>query len=92
MRYALVKNGVVENVVLVDDINTHELEDGVTAVQSETLNIGDDPLNPPDPDTPPPASEPVEITVDGLRVRNQQGEVSVITADDDGNLHVDPEA
>jgi hypothetical protein len=92
MRYALVKNGVVENVVLIADINDFDLDEGVTAVQSDTLNVGDDPLNPPDPNAPTVDLEPVEVTVDGLRVRNSQGEVSVITADNDGNLHVDPEA
>ena len=92
MRYALVKNGVVENVVLVADINDYPLDEGVTAIQSDTLNVGDDPLNPPDPNAPPLPSDPVMVTADGLRVMNEQGEVSVITADGDGNLHVDPEA
>lgn len=92
MRYALVKNGFVENVVLIADFNDYPLDEGVTAVQSDTLNIGDDPENPPVYSDVPVDPTPVDVTVDGLRVRNPQGEVSVITADNDGNLHVEPEA
>lgn len=95
MRYVLVKNGIVVNVIEWDGESEYPLEEGVTAEQSDTLNIGDDPLNPPvqpDPNDPPPDPEPVEVTVDGLRVRNSEGDVSLITADNDGNLHVNPEA
>lgn len=92
MRYALVKNGFVENVALIADLNDYPLDEGVTAVQSDTLNIGDDPANPPVYGEEPIDPTPVEITADGLRVRNSEGDVSVITADEDGNLHVNPEA
>ena len=41
MRYALVKDSLVINVIVWDGESEVDFGDGVTAVQSDTLNIGD---------------------------------------------------
>ncbi len=41
MRYALIKDGVVFNTILLEDGSDWAPDEGVTAVKSETANIGD---------------------------------------------------
>ena len=41
MRYAVIENGVVINVIVWDGVTPYDPGEGITVVQSDTLNIGD---------------------------------------------------
>lgn len=91
-RYALVDNGIVANVIEWDGVSPYPVSPTQSLLQSETLEVGNDPNNPPPP--PEPSSDepaPIIPLIDGLRIQNEEGEIYVLSADNDGKLHVNPE-